>query len=628
MHAPVLPSRLSATTVIAATCTLALLHVGREILEPVVLATILSQMVAPLAARLGKLGLGRATATMAVLASVTVCVAGIGMVLATQLTSVTEELPRYRSAIEHKAETVRELAARPFARIEAGLKLVQPSAPAEARARPLPGRAAFPPEAETAAARAPDLQTWSSFLQIARHCIEEAFIVLVLMLFILWEHESLQDRLIRLAGRGEISRTIRALADAAQGVSRYFLSQAIVNAGFGAAIGLALAAAGIPHALLWGILSATMRFIPYLGVLAAGGATMIFVAAVDPGWRLTLYCMAIFAALELIISNLVEPRLYGHSTGLSPLAVVMSALFWGTLWGPAGLLISTPVALCLVVAGRHVRALAPLTILLAEAPKVTAAQRFFQRALSGETGAILRDAKAFLQHSSFGRYCDHVLLPGLALAATEWRIGQIDAAQQGHIRTTIAEVAETLAPAAAHGAGRRHHHAALRDVNVGTHLRQLREARLGRWQGSLDVPLHSIVLCAGLAAERDDVISELLARALQQAGIDARSVPLPLPVEEHTRDKAELISAVFIPYPLEEQFEAWTKAVAHLRALLPQALLVTARPAPEELVVGQQAVQAHLDKILLSFEEGLTFLAPGSTAANYGARAPGGSAAI
>ncbi len=611
------PPRLSSSSIVCLTCVLALLYCARDVLQPIALASILSLIVAPLVRRLGRLGLGRAPTMLAALLLVSACVAATGAILASQLASVTAELPQYRAAIRHKADTLRGLAARPFARVEAELNMMQP---------PAPGSAARPPQAladgttpapavDPGSARAVSGDVLARLLTLARTAIGEAGVVLVLLLFILWERESLQDRLIRLTGRGEVSRTIRALADAAQGVSRFFLSQFIVNACFGVAVGLALAAAGIPHALLWGILGGTMRFIPYLGVLAAGAATMVFVAAVDPGWSLTLLCMALFAALELIVAHLVEPKVYGHSTGLSPLAVVISALFWGALWGPVGLLISTPLTVCLVVAGRHIRALEPLSVLLGETPNVTAAQRFFQRALSGDTDAIIRDAGTFLQRDSFVRYCDLVLLPGLALAATEWRIGQIDAAQQGRIRSTVADVAETLAPAAATPTvKRRRHRVSLLDANVGAHLRQLREARMGRWQGSLDVPLRSIVLCAGLASERDDLVSELLARALRETGIDARSVPLPLPYEEHAREKADLISTVFIPYPLAEQLDAWSTAVEAVRTLLPQALLVTTRPPPDEFEVHQSAIQPHVDMVLRSFEEGLAFVAPRSIA--------------
>jgi hypothetical protein len=393
-------------------------------------------------------------------------------------------------------------------------------------------------------------------------------------------------------------------------VSRFFFCQFLVNGTFGAAVGLALWLAGIPHAPLWGTLSAVLRFVPYIGALGAGVAIALFAAAVDPGWRLSLSCVALFATLEVVVANVVEPKLYGHSTGLSPLAVVVSALFWGTLWGPVGLLVSTPLTLILVVAARHVAVLEPLAILFGAAPGVTAAQRFFQRALSGETDAIIRDAGAFLRRAGFARYCDHVLLPGLALAVADLERGQIDAGQQERIRTTVAELAESLAPSGSRPHWWRGRRVSLLDANIGAHLRKVREARLGRWQGSLDVPTGSIVLCAGLATERDDLVGELLARTLRGAGVDARSLPLPLPYEEHDPARAALVSTVFVPYPLAAAFAQWTHAVAGVRALLPHALIVTVRH-PADAAAGAHAdVGDHVDMVLRSFEESLAFAVP------------------
>jgi predicted PurR-regulated permease PerM len=603
-------ARLTANTVVGASCLLALLHFGRGVLQPIALAIILSLVAAPLIRALGRLGLRRLPAMLAALLLAGSCLGGVGAMLTSQLVSVSVELPQYRAAIYQKAEQLRALAERPFAHVQAGLSAVAPLAPGAAPPAEMatdenaPTRPAQPAAAVPAASEA-----LTRLAALAWGPLGETGMVLVLLLFILLEHESLQDRLIRLAGQTEISRTIRALADAAQGVSRFFFSQFVVNATFGAAIALGLWVAGVPHALLWGTLSGVLRFVPYLGALVAGAAIACFAAAIDPGWSLTLSCVALFGVLELLVANLVEPKVYGHSTGLSPLAVVVSALFWGTLWGPIGLLISTPLTVCLVVAGRHVSALEPLTILFGQAPDVTAAQRFFQRGLSGETAAIMRDAQAFLRRGSFARYCDQILLPGLALAVPELRMGRIDAAQQDQLRGTVAEVAETLAPSGAAPA-RRRRHVSLLDANVGAHLRQLREARLGRWQGSLDVPQRSIVLCAGLPSERDELVSELLARALREAGIDARSVALPLPHEEHDAGTAELVSTVLVPYPLAEFIEPWREAIVGLRELLPHALLATIRLPGDEMTVPQTAIQAEVDMVLRSFEEGLAFVVP------------------
>jgi hypothetical protein len=149
----------------------------------------------------------------------------------------------------------------------------------------------------------------------------------------------------------------------------------------------------------------------------------------------------------------------------------------------------------------------------------------------------------------------------------------------------------------------------LLDANIGAHLRKMRELRFGRWQGSLDVPIGSIVLCAGLATERDDLVSELLVRALREAGTDARGLPLPLPYDEYDPAKASLVSAVFLPYPLEDALEAWTHAIGRLRALLPHALLITIRNPADDIGAHDAAIDVSVDMVLRSFEEGLAFVA-------------------
>jgi hypothetical protein len=230
--------------------------------------------------------------------------------------------------------------------------------------------------------------------------------------------------------------------------------------------------------------------------------------------------------------------------------------------------------------------------------------------LSGDTAAIILDAQAYLRKNGFARYCDQILLPGLSMARNERRSGQIADAQQERVRAAIVELAETLAPASSGAARSRRRQVSLLDANVGAHLRKMREERLGRWQGSLDVPAHSIVLCAGLANERDDVVGELLVRALRAADIDARSLSMG-GGDQETPDvnKADLVSTVFIVYPLEADFEQWRGHAADLRANLPHALLVTIRLPFDEAAAKLTAVEQYVDMVLRSYEEGLAFVA-------------------
>ena len=615
-------NNLTASSVVTASCVLGLLYFGRDVLEPLALATILSLVLAPLIRSLRRIGLPRLPATLVSVLLAGTCVVGVGTILAFQLVAVTRDLPEYRAAIRSKIERVREITERPFARLEAELSAVAPQSPlpppppVTVRRGTLTTGANQPLPVEIRAPRATTRDTLSRLFAMAWGPIGETGLVLVLLIFILLEHESLRDRVIRLAGQAEVSRTVRALSDATRGVSRFFLTQFAVNLTFGALVGVLLWAFGVPHAALWGALSGLLRFVPYLGIMVAGVLIAIFVAAIDPGWSMALSCLALFVSLELVVAHVVEPKVYGHSSGLSPLAVIVSALFWGAMWGPVGLLLSTPLTLCLVVAGRHVRALEPVTILLGDVPNVNVAQRFYQRVLAGETHSIISDARTYLDRHSFARYCDQILLPGISLVAAEQRTGQLENAQAAHIRSTIAEVAATLTPVSSEPMRkRRRGRVSLLDANVGAHLRKMREARLGRWQGSLDVPSHSIVLCAGLGTERDDLLTELLVRSLRELDVDARSVVTGADQDNPGPDKADLISTVFLIYPVESTLEQWQRVADELRAGLPNALLVTIRLPFGETAANQDVVQEHVDMVLRSFEESLAFVVPERAAA-------------
>ena len=607
-------SRLSSTTLLGAAVVLGMLYFGRDILAPLAVAGIASLIILPLVRKLDALGLNRAAAAMVSVLLVGGCLVALAVVLTFQLVSVTSDLPQYREGIQDKVESVRAMAERPFARLEAELSAVIPQpVPERARRGKKNSRTAA---AAAAAAATPEADTRMSVRGALRRLfalawgpIGQAGIVLVLLVFILLEQESLRERLIRLAGLTEMSRTMQALGDAAEGVSRFFFSQFVVNLVFGLIMGAVLAAGGVPHAVLWGALAGVLRFVPYLGALASGLMISVFIAAIDPGWWLALSFLAFYVGLEVIVANFIEPRVYGHSSGLSPLAVIVSALFWGTLWGPIGLLLSTPLTLCLVVAGRHVAALEPITILLGEAPDMTHAERFYQRALAGESEAIIRDARGHLQKQSFAKYCDQILLPGLALAALDLRHGRIEGAQQERLLHSVSQLTEVLtqSPGAPRSL-RRRREVPLLNSGVGAHLRELRQARLGRWQGSLDVPQGSVVLCGGLRGERDDLLSELLVHALRVTGIDARSITLDQPEDEQPdTSKAELVSIVFLVYPVREKLEAWMTVVHDLRENLPHALLVTIRPSFFNEEVEATTVKEQVDMVLSSFEEGLAF---------------------
>jgi len=583
---------------LTAASVLGILYFGQDVLQPIVTALVLSLALAPLIRAMGRLGFSRVNATFAALGLVVVAFAAALMVLGANVLALTSDLPQYSAEIREKTKTLEEMVQHPLARLAPHLmESAPPAAQLVAGPRPVPVEIHERASTSDSVAKA---------ISVVSGPLGEAFLVLVLLIFILLDRENLRDRVLRLVGQREVSRAIKGLEDAAEGVSRFFFTQLVLNLTFGAVITLALWLIGIPHAALWGSLCAALRFVPYIGALIAGAAIALFAAAVDPGWTLAVYAIVAFLALELLVAHVVEPRVYGQSVGMSPLAVIVSALFWGAIWGPIGLLLSTPLTLCIVVAGRYIKSLEPISILFAEAPHTNHAQRFHHRVLSGEADAIIDDARAFLRKSTLARYCDKVMLPGMALASSD-----LLSSQEGRFRATVAMVADTLAAGQAKGGSRRRR-ISLLDENIGAHLRHQREERLGRWQGSLDVPARSVILSTALPSVREEFMSELLVLVFREANLDARSYVFSQnePSGDEDPGAGQLISTMFVAYPMESDLATWTDSVSELRKAFPDVPVATIRPRGD-VSVEQLVVAGHVDLVLQSFEEALAFVAPG-----------------
>lgn len=605
------PSR--AGQVVAATCVLGLLYVGRDFLAPVALAAVLSLVMAPLKRRLARLGLGHEGGALVSVLLVAAAIAFVAAVLVSQLVAVASDMPQYKEAARSKLEQVRDITIRPLEQIESELSGIVPrpsgAAAGKAGARRPPADPR-PQAVQGAEARPTATDTATRILSSLWGPVGQAGLVLVLLVFILLEHEGLRDRMIRLAGDAEAGRTMQVVEDAAQGISHFFFAQCVVNATFGLALAIALWTVGVPHAALWGVVGGLARFVPYVGALAAGVVIAAFSAAVDPGWSLMLWSVSLFLVMEVLVAHVVEPRVYGHSSGLAPLGVIVSALFWGALWGPVGLLLSTPMTLCLVVAGRHVRALAPISILFGERPGLAAGLRLYQRALSGEATEIVAAAQAYLRRSNFARYCDQILLPGLALAAADVRAGRIGNDQQDRIRRTITTVAQSLsASRPQEGASRRRRSTSLLEANVGGHLHALREQRAGAGRRAADG--QPVVLCAVFGTVREDLLSQLLVQSLRDEGVDSRALALGGPAESPQPWAPDAVSTVLVAHPLEDDLAAWQEAARSLRALYPRAMLLAVRLTLEENSARDAAVARQVDLVVHSFSEAVAFALAG-----------------
>ena len=588
---PLLYLRDRAGGIIATAAILGLLYVGRDVLIPITLALILSLLIAPWVRTMRRLGLGPTFSVLLAVFTMALGFASVAAVIGVQVVRMAASLPQYEATIEDKVATVNSWTSSALnalsgqaGRIIGQGALTQPdSATAgtddaatfgtagkgrDGQPKPIPVEIHDPPTNPVQVVQRVLGSLWVP--------LETAGIVLVVLVFVLLEHETLRDRFIRIAGGTDIRGTTLALNDAGERLSRFFASQFAVNFAVGGAIAVGLAIVGLPHALLWAAMAAVLRFVPYVGVWIAALFAALLAAAVEPGWSLAIETVGLFVIVELIAGQLIEPQLYGHTTGLTPLSVVIAAIFWSWLWGPIGLIVSTPFTLCLVVAGRHIKALSLLDILLGDNQALTMPQRFYQRALSADSDEIIADARKFLKRNSFATYCDVVLMPALYLARLDLDTGAITAQQQQSVRQVMVAVIGAIGGGGRASRRRRNRGSVLDPVSAGRELRRQREKLTGRWQGPLVVPPASMMLCVGLGSMADDLATELLVRILRDQKIDARHVSVEDLNAPPPDAKPGNIAVVYIvsAFPSEERERGQAVADA-IRQRLPHVRLVT-----------------------------------------------------
>lgn len=433
--------------------TVAILFFAREILVPVAIAVILSFVLSPPIKLLRRVGLGKKIAVGLVVLVTFVVAVGLCAILAKQVSDLAGDATRYQATVSQKVAKLRAFAANDplLAKLNSAIADMDPSGPGKTSK---PGPAVFP-TAAPAAASAPTkveivqpppglltlLQAAAGFA--ATPLIAAAFVA-VFIVFILMQREDLRNRLIRLAGSADLQRTTLALDDAARRLARYFLAQVLLNAGFGIVTAFALTLIGVPGAILWGIVASIMRFIPYVGSLASALLPILLSLAATPGWAMAVETAVFFAVLEFAVGQVVEPMVYGHNTGISPIAVVLSATFWTWLWGPVGLVLATPLTVCVVVMGRHVDRFGFLDVLLGDAPPLTDVESFYQRMLSGDASEVLDHAERYLADHSLLSYCDAIAMQALLMAQNDVRRGALSEERQERIRDTMRDLAEDL----------------------------------------------------------------------------------------------------------------------------------------------------------------------------------------
>ena len=442
------PELKSLLGIAVGTLVVAALYFAKDVLLPITLAVILSFVLSPVVNFMQRLRLWRAPAVILTVLAALALLGLVGTVIASQAASLSVNAPDYARTIDEKVTGVQGFAVEKLASITkqfgGGPKLAAHSgSPAmSAAGPPVSGQHAVPVEI---------VQGSTSPFSIAQTVLapilsplETTILVFIVAIFVLMQKEDLRDRFIRLFGSNDLHRTTRAMDDAGQRLSKYFLSQLSVNTCFGIVIGIGLWAIGIPSSAMWGLMAGLLRFVPYIGSLLAALAPAALGAAIDPGWAMAIEVIALFFVVEPVTGYVVEPMLYGHSTGLSPISVIVAAIFWTWVWGPIGLIISTPLTLCLVVLGRHVKSLEFFDVLLGDRPALTPVETFYQRILADNPDEALAHAETLLTERSLATYYEDVVLQSVKLAVDDQARGTIDLPKAQEMTGSILSVIDDL----------------------------------------------------------------------------------------------------------------------------------------------------------------------------------------
>ena len=424
----------------------AVFYFGKDVLLPITMALFLAFLLAPLVSLLRKIYLPRVAAVLLAIVIAVTTILGIGGVIGSQLSDLSTNMPEYTATIESKVSMVREFTLGRVTDFANHIGVQPASVGVTMGIQPNNSKTKIPhmpPPSASQPAAAP-LELAQRYLSPVLSPIGTLGIVLIVAIFALLQQEDLRDRLIRLAGSNDLHRTTLAIDDAAERLSRYFVTQLGINTVFGVVIGLGLLIIGVPNPVLFGILSALLRFVPYIGSLISALLPLSLAAAVDPGWSLTIYTGCLYLIVEGITGQFIEPMTYGHSTGLSPFSVIVAALFWSWLWGPIGLILSTPLTLCLVVIGRHVKKLEFLDIMLGDRPALTPIESLYQRIFAGDADESLDHAERMLKDVSLTTYYNEVVLKALHLADDDARRGALDPEQILRVKTTVTTIINGL----------------------------------------------------------------------------------------------------------------------------------------------------------------------------------------
>lgn len=433
------------------------LFFAREILIPLALSALLTFLLSPLVTLIER-WIGRIAAVLVVVALLLAIAVGAGWMLTRQLVDLASKLPEYKGNIVAKLHAFRMPEGGTFTRLSATVDELKKELPGAEAVLPATPQAAGVdtvtvtttetpagvPVQVVESTRAKPMETVRMIVAPLLSPLGTAALVLLLVIFMLLQREDLRNRLIRLIGQGHISATTRAMDDAGNRVSRYLLMQLLVNLTYGIVIGTGLYFIGVPNAALWGAFGTVLRFIPYVGPWIAAILPTVLALAVSPHWTMPVLTIALFVVLELLLNNVMEPWLYGSHTGVSAIALIVAAVFWTWLWGPLGLVLATPLTVCLVVMGRHVPRMSFLSVLLSDEDPLTPAEDCYHRLLTPGDRDELELVETYLGEYSLTALYDAVFIPALTSASMDARAERIDGEQRLQVEQSMRDIIEDL----------------------------------------------------------------------------------------------------------------------------------------------------------------------------------------
>ena len=431
---------LAATVVGAA--LVAVLFWARSVLIPLALAIFFAFVLSPVVNRVQRRGFGRTTAVILTVGLLGLAGLGIGAVIVQQVNQVAQTSADKRDTIKQKLEAAKRWVVgdgeSKFAQLVADIEGVFSSKPA-----PNPNAVVVEPASPSMAAQ------WSGVLSPAAEGLGQAAFTFILTVFLLLNREDMRNRMIRLLGAGKITTTTKAVDDASQRISRYLLSQLMVNSAFGLVIAAGLFALGVKYSILWGFIATLMRYVPYIGTWVGLVPPVLFSFATAPdwggGWGQPVAVLVLFIGLEALCNNLIEPKLYGQSMGLSEVAQLVSAAFWAFLWGPIGLILSGPLTVCLLVLGRHVRQFEFFVVLLGDQPVLEPRVAFYQRLTARDQDEAADVALDAAEETTPEEALDTIVVPALCLARRDHQEGDLDASDLRYVVAAAREIAEEVA---------------------------------------------------------------------------------------------------------------------------------------------------------------------------------------